>query len=101
MMTILSNEARPANPDRLILRGLKKSAHSYLLYLPTSYILAERERYRIDSFYKHITRILRAGRVGLQVLRVPWCHARELDACTRITFSDLQQLLLALDLNTT
>ncbi len=30
------------------------------------------------------------------VLHVPWCHAREFDALTRITFSDLQQLLLAL-----
>jgi hypothetical protein len=45
-------------------------------------------------------RILRAGRVVLQVLRVPWCHARKFDALTRITFQDLQQLLLALDLNT-
>jgi hypothetical protein len=40
MMTILNIEARPANPDRLILRGLKKSTRSYLLYLLTSYILA-------------------------------------------------------------
>jgi hypothetical protein len=30
IMTILSNEARPANPDQLILGGLKKSARSYL-----------------------------------------------------------------------
>jgi hypothetical protein len=41
-MTILNIEARPANPDRPILRGLKKSARSYLLYLLTSYVLAER-----------------------------------------------------------
>jgi hypothetical protein len=31
MMTILTIEARPANPDQPILRGLKKSARSYLL----------------------------------------------------------------------
>ncbi len=33
MMTIPSNEARPANPDQLILMGLKKSASSYSTYL--------------------------------------------------------------------
>ncbi len=49
-MTILSNKARPANPDQMILRGLKKSACSYLLYLLTSYILAEREKYTEDTF---------------------------------------------------
>jgi hypothetical protein len=49
-MTILINEARPADPDQLILRGLKKSAHSYLLYLLTSYILAERKEYTEDNF---------------------------------------------------
>jgi hypothetical protein len=54
-----------------------------------------------DTFCEHVTRILRAGRVVLRVLHVPWCHACELDARTRITFPDLQQLLLALDLNTT
>jgi hypothetical protein len=101
MMTILSNEARPANPDQLILKGLKKSARSYLLYLLTSYVLAKREEYTIDAFCKCVTRTLRAGRVMLWVLCVPWCHACKLDACTRITFPDLQQLLLALDLNTT
>jgi hypothetical protein len=101
MMTILSNEARPADPDQLILRGLKKSACIYLLYLLTSYVLAEREVYRIDTFCKCVTRILRAGWVVLWVLRVPWCHVCKLDALTRITFPDLQQLLLALDLNTT
>jgi hypothetical protein len=50
MMTILRNVARPANPDQLILRGLKKSARSYLLYLLTSYILAERVKYTEDTF---------------------------------------------------
>jgi hypothetical protein len=80
---------------------MNESARSYLLYLLTSYVLAEWEEYVIDSFCERVTRILRAGRVMLWVLRVPWCHARELDAHTRITYPDLQQLLLALDLNTT
>jgi hypothetical protein len=50
MMTILSNKARPADQDQLILRGLKKSARSYLLYLLTSYVLAERAEYMEDTF---------------------------------------------------
>jgi hypothetical protein len=49
MMTILNIEARPANPDQQILRG-KKSAHSYLLYLFKSYVLAERVEYMEDIF---------------------------------------------------
>jgi hypothetical protein len=48
MMTILNIEARPANPDQPILRGLKKSASSYLPYLLTSYVLAERVEYMDD-----------------------------------------------------
>jgi hypothetical protein len=47
-------------------------------------------------FCKHVIGNLRAGWVVFWVLRVPWCHAREFDALTRITFPDLQQLLLAL-----
>jgi hypothetical protein len=50
MMTILNIEARPANPDQLILRGLKKSTHRYLLYLLISYVLAERVEYTEDTF---------------------------------------------------
>ncbi len=50
IVTILSNEARPADPDQLILRGLKKSARSYLLYLLMSYVLAERVEYTEDTF---------------------------------------------------
>ena len=50
MMIILNIEARSANPDQLILRGLKKSARSYLPYLLTSYILAERVEYTKDTF---------------------------------------------------
>jgi hypothetical protein len=86
-MTILSNETRQANPDQLILRGLKKSAHSYSLYLLTSYVLAERVEYTEDIFCKCVIGILRARWVILLVLRVPPCHAREFDAHTGITFS--------------
>ncbi len=50
MMTILIIEARPANPDQPLLRGLKKSACSYLPYLLMSYVLAERVEYREDTF---------------------------------------------------
>ena len=35
---------------------------------------------------------LRAGQVVLQVLRVPRCHARMVNAVTGITLFDLQQL---------
>ncbi len=50
MMTILNIEARPAVPDQLILRELKKSARRYLLYLPISYVLAKRVEYTKDTF---------------------------------------------------
>jgi hypothetical protein len=96
MMTILNIEARPADPDQLILKGLKKSAHRYLLYLPISYVLAKRVEYMKDTFASASSKNLGAGRVVLWVLLVPWCHACEFDALTRITFPDLQQLLLAL-----
>jgi hypothetical protein len=97
MMTILNIEARPANPDQLILRGLKKSAHRYLLYLPISYVFGQEGEVYRRYFCKSIIRNLRAGQVVLWVLCVPWCHAPKFDALTRITlFPDLQQLLLAL-----
>jgi hypothetical protein len=61
-------------------------------------ILAEREECTKDTFCECITRILRTGMVVLWVLHVPWCHACMLEMHTKITFQDLQQLLLALDL---
>jgi hypothetical protein len=70
---------------------LKKSTRSYLLYLLTSYVLAERVEYR-RYFCKRVIGNLRAGQVVFWILHVPWCHACEFDALTRITFSDLQQL---------
>jgi hypothetical protein len=75
---------------------MKKFARSYLLYLLMPYVLAERVEYRKDTFCKRIIRNLRTGQVILWVLHVPWCHALEFNALTRITFSDLQQLLIAL-----
>jgi hypothetical protein len=62
MMTILNIEARPANPDQPILSGLKKSARSYLLYLLTSYVLAERVEYTEDTFASASSKICALGR---------------------------------------
>jgi hypothetical protein len=59
MMTILNYEARPANPDQPILRGLKKSAHSYLLYL---LVLAKRVEYKEDTFASASSEICALGR---------------------------------------
>jgi hypothetical protein len=63
MMTILNIEAKPANPDQPILRGLKKSAHSYLLYLLMlmSYVLAERVEYTEDTFASASSEICAPG----------------------------------------
>ncbi len=98
IMTILSNEARPASYDQLILMGLTKSTHIYCTYLLTSCISAERKECTKDTFCEHVTRILHAEWVVLCVLRVPRCHACMLEMHTKITVPDLQQLLLALDL---
>ncbi len=70
----------------------------YLLYLLTTCILAERKECTKDIFYKQVARILLARRVVLCVLHVPQCHACMLEMHTNITFPDLQQLSLALDL---
>jgi hypothetical protein len=63
MMTILNIEARPANPNRPILRGLKKSARNYLLYLLTSYVLAERVEYMKDTFASASSETCALGRL--------------------------------------
>jgi hypothetical protein len=63
MMTILNIEARPADPDQLILRGLKKSARRYLLYLPISYVLATRVEYTKDTFASASSEICAPGRL--------------------------------------
>ncbi len=61
MMTIINIEARLANPDQPILRGLKKYAGSYLLYLITSYALAERVEYTEDTFASASSEICAPG----------------------------------------
>ncbi len=101
MMTILSNEARPANPDRLILRGLKKSAHSYPTYLLMPYILTDRKEYTKDTFGSASQDFCALGRscfgysVFSGVMLASLMHSPE------SLFPDLQQLSLALDVNTT
>ncbi len=50
--------------------------------VPISYVLAERIEYIKDTFGKRVIGNLRAGRVVLRILRVPWCHARMPDALT-------------------
>jgi hypothetical protein len=68
--------------------AVKKSARSYLLYLLTSYVLAERVTGVYGRYFcKRIIGNLRAGWVVLRVLHVPWCHTCKLDAHARITFS--------------
>jgi hypothetical protein len=61
MMAILNIEARPANPDQLILRGLKKSARRHLLYLLISYVLAKRVEYTEDTFASASSEICAPG----------------------------------------
>jgi hypothetical protein len=62
MMTILNIEARPANPDQPILRGLRKSTRSYLLYLLMSHVFAERVQYTEDTFVSVSSKICAPGR---------------------------------------
>jgi hypothetical protein len=95
-MAILNIEARPANPDQLILRGDRRNppVDTYFTYLNLTFWP---KGWSIRKYFgEHVIGNLRAGRVVNWVLRVPWCHAREFGTLTRITFPDLQQLLLAL-----
>jgi hypothetical protein len=96
MMTILNIEARPANPDQLILRGLKKSAHSYLLYLLTSYALAERVEYTKDTFASASSEICAPGGLYFGYSTFPGVMLASSMHSPESLFPDLQQLLLAL-----
>ncbi len=96
MMTILNIEARPANPDQLILRGLKKSASSYLLYLLTSYVLAKRVKYTEDTFASVSPEICTPGGSYFGYSMFPDVMLPNSMHSTESLFSDLQQLLLAL-----
>ncbi len=96
MMTILSNEARPANPDQLILKGLKKSANSYLLYLLTSYVLAEREECTEDTFASASSEFYTPGGLYFGYSVFPGVMLASSMHTPESLFPDLQQLLLAL-----
>ncbi len=96
MMTILKIEARPAHPDQLILRGLKKSTHSYLPYLLTSYVLAERVEYTEDTFASGSLEFCTPGRSYFGYSMFPGVMLVSLVHTPESLFPDLQQLLLAL-----
>jgi hypothetical protein len=96
MMTILNIEARPANPDRLNLRGLKKSAHRYLLYLPISYFLAKRVEYTKDTFASASSEICALGGLYFGYSVFPCVMLASSMHSSEAPFPDLQQLLLAL-----
>ncbi len=96
MTSILNIEARPANPDRLILRGLKKSARSYLLYLLTSYVLAKRVEYTKDTFASASSEICAPGGSYFGYSMFPGVMLASSMHSPESLFQDLQQLLLAL-----
>ncbi len=96
MMAILSNEARPANPDQLILRGLKKSAHSFLLYLLKSYVLAEREEYTENTFASASSEFCALGGSYFGYSMFPGVMLASSMHTPESLFPDLQQLLLVL-----
>ncbi len=101
MMTILSNEARPADPDGLILRGLKKSARSYSNYLLMPYVLTDRKEYAKDTFASMSQEFCAPGRSCFGYFVFPGVMLASSMHSPKSLFPDLQQLLLALDLNTT
>jgi hypothetical protein len=96
MMTILNIEARPADPDQLILRGLKKSARSYLPYLLMSYILAERVENTEDIFASTSLEFCAPGGSYFGYSVFPGVMLASLMHTSESLFPDLQQLLLAL-----
>jgi hypothetical protein len=96
MMTILNIEARPANPDQPILRGLKKSARSYLLYLLICYVLAERVEYTKDTFASASLETCAPGGSYFGYSVFPGVMLASSMHSPESLFPDLQQLLLAL-----
>ncbi len=95
-MTILNIEARPADPDQPILRGLKKSTRSYLLYLLTSYILAERVEYTKDTFASASLETCTPGGLYFGYSVFPGVMLTSSMHSPESLFPDLQQHLLAL-----
>ncbi len=71
----------------------------WLKYVYDLQFAREEDLYERYLYGKCVMRKLRAELVVLGVLRVPRCHAHMLVVYTRITFSDLQQLSLALFYN--
>jgi hypothetical protein len=95
-MTFLNIEVRQANPDQPILRGLKKSAHSYLLYLLMCYFLAERVEYTKDTFANVSSETCMPGGLYFGYSVFPGVMLVSLMHSPESLFPDLQQLLLAL-----
>jgi hypothetical protein len=99
MMTILSNEAKPADPDQLILRELKKSACSYSTYLCLTFWLKGRSIGKI-LFGSTSSEFCAPGGLYFGYSVFPGVMLMRLMHSPEPLFPDLQQLLLALDLNT-
>jgi hypothetical protein len=100
MMTILRKEAKPADPDLLILRGLKKSARSYSTFLRLTFWLKGRRVQEI--LFVSVSQefcALDGSYFGYSVF--PGVMLASLMHSPESLFPDLQQLSLALDLNTT
>ena len=75
---------------------VKKSARSYLLYLLTSYILAERVEYMEDTFASASSEICTPGGSYFGYSVFPGVMLASLMHMPESLFPDLQQLLLAL-----
>jgi hypothetical protein len=91
MMTILSNEVRPADPDQLILRGLKKSAHSYSTYLFLTFWLKRRSVQKI-LFVSASLEFFVLGELYFEYSLFPGVMLASLMHSLESLFPDLQQL---------
>jgi hypothetical protein len=77
---------------------VKKSARSYLLYLLTSYILAERVEYTEDTFASASLEFCVPGKLYFGYSVFPVVMLASSMRTPESLFPDLQQLLLALEL---
>jgi hypothetical protein len=75
---------------------MKKSTHSYLLYLLTSYVLAERVEYTEDTFASASSDFCMPGGSYFGYSVFPGVMLVSLMHTLESPFSDLQQLSLAL-----
>jgi hypothetical protein len=88
-----------ANPTHIALcyySVVKKSARSYLLYLLTSYVLAEREEYTEDTFESASSETCALGGLYFKYSVFPAVMLACSMHSPESLFPDLQQLLLAL-----